>query len=591
MEIKEKKVKHEKYDVAVIGGGLSGVCAAIASARHGANTVLVQNRPVLGGNASSEIRMHICGASVSGMRDNARETGIVEEILLENRRRNYYDEFELLDVIMWEKARFQNNLTLHMNTHMNHVETVGGSIVSVACTQLTSETEIVISAKYFIDSTGDGTLGAYAGAEYMRGSESRDVFNEALAPEQGDDYTMGNTILFKARDTGGKCEFIKPFWAYDITEEMLANRNHTNLSYGYWWIELGGMGTDTIKDYETIKDELMKWAFGIWDHIKNKGDHGADNYELVWVGTLPGKRESRRLTGDYVLKADDLLEGRVFDDAVAYGGWPMDMHVPGGLEATVAEPTEYFHLVDMYTIPYRSLYSKNIANLFIAGRAISCSKLAFGSIRVMATTGVIGQAAGTAAALASEKGVDPRGVNEFIDELQRKLMNDDAYLHGYRFRDKDDIVIDAKITCSSQRHPCENIRNGYTRNIGNEINYWESGPLMEGQFIKVDFDNAASVREVQLRFDSNLTREIRPSMSLWATNSQVRGVPPELVKDYKVELFLNGKPVGFKEVTGNYMRLNKLSFDSVIADSAKITVTATNGWSTVRIFDFKILKG
>ncbi|MDX1359738.1 MAG: FAD-dependent oxidoreductase, partial [Clostridia bacterium] len=445
--------------------------------------------------------------------------------------------------------------------------------------------------KYFIDSTGDGTLGAYAGAEYMRGSESRDVFNEALAPEQGDDYTMGNTILFKARDTGGKCEFIKPFWAYDITEEMLANRNHTNLSYGYWWIELGGMGTDTIKDYETIKDELMKWAFGIWDHIKNKGDHGADNYELVWVGALPGKRESRRLTGDYVLKADDLLEGRVFDDAVAYGGWPMDMHVPGGLEATVAEPTEYFHLVDMYTIPYRSLYSKNIANLFIAGRAISCSKLAFGSIRVMATTGVIGQAAGTAAALASEKGVDPRGVNEFIDELQRKLMNDDAYLHGYRFRDKDDIVIDAKITCSSQRHPCENIRNGYTRNIGNEINYWESGPLMEGQFIKVDFDNAASVREVQLRFDSNLTREIRPSMSLWATNSQVRGVPPELVKDYKVELFLNGKPVGFKEVTGNYMRLNKLSFDSVIADSAKITVTATNGWSTVRIFDFKILKG
>jgi hypothetical protein len=587
MEIKEKKAINEKYDVAVIGGGLSGVCAAIASARHGANTVLVQNRPVLGGNASSEIRMHICGASVSGMRDNARETGIVEEILLENRLRNFYDEFEILDVIMWEKARFQENLTLHMNTHMNHVETKNNKIISVSCDQLTSETEILIDAEYFIDATGDGTLGAYAGAEYMRGSESKDEFGEPMAPEKGDDYTMGNTILFKARDTGRKCRFIKPFWAHDVTEEMLAARNHTNLSYGYWWIELGGMGTDTVKDYEYIKDELMKWAFGIWDHIKNKGDHGADNYELVWIGALPGKRESRRLAGDYVLKAQDLLEGRIFDDAVAYGGWPMDMHVPGGLEAPVDEPTEYFHLDDMYTIPYKCLYSKNIKNLFLAGRAISCSKLAFGSIRVMATTGVIGQAAGTAAALAAEKGIEPRKLNESIRELQRKLLNDDAYLHGYKFHDEDDLVRESVITCSSQRHPCENIKNGHTRNIGENINYWESGTLHNGQFIKADFKKEAEVREVQLRFDSNLTREIRPSMSYWATNSQVRGVPGELVKDYTIELINKGEIVALKEVTGNYHRLNKLFFDSITADSIRITVTATNGWSTARIFDIK----
>ena len=587
MEVKEKKIVNRCFEVAVVGGGLSGVCAAIASARHGAKTCLIQNRPVLGGNASSEIRMHICGASISGGRDNARETGIVEEILLENRKRNYYDEFELLDVIMWEKARFQENLDLFMNTHMHHTETRNGSITEISCTQLTSETEIKIKADYFIDATGDGTLGAYAGAEYMRGSESKDVFKEDLAPDKPDDFTMGNTILFKARDTGKKCEFIKPFWAYDINEEMLANRDHSLLSYGYWWIELGGMNSDTIKDYEEIKDELMKWAFGIWDHIKNKGDHGADNYELVWVGALPGKRESRRLTGDYVLRAEDLSAGRIFDDAVAYGGWPMDMHIPGGLEAPVNHPTQYFHLVDMYTIPYRSIYSKNINNLFLAGRAISCSKLAFGSIRVMATTGVIGQAAGTAAALAAEKRILPRDVNPHIKSLQKQLLRDDAYIHGIKFIDEDDYIKGSVISCSSEQYPCENVRNGYTRNLDSDINYWESIIMENSEYLQADFSGVKTVSEVQIRFDSNLSREIRPSMSLWASNSQVRGVPRELVKDYKVELFLYGKTVASEEITGNYMRLKKHTFDSVKVDALRITVTATNGWSTARIFDLK----
>lgn len=587
MEIAEKKVSEYKFDVAVIGGGLSGVCAAIASARHGAKTCLVQNRPVLGGNASSEVRMHICGASCSGGRDNARETGIVEEILLESRKRNYYDEFELLDVIMWEKVKFQDNLTLFINTHMHHVETENETITEISCTQLTTETEIKIKAAQYIDTTGDGTLGAYAGAEYMRGSESKTVFGEKYAPDESDDFTMGNTILFKARDMGKKCEFIKPFWALDVTEEMLANRDHSLSSYGYWWIELGGMNSDTIKDYETIKDELMKWAFGIWDHIKNKGDHGAENYELVWVGALPGKRESRRLTGDYVLIEQDLLEGRIFEDAVAYGGWPMDMHIPGGLETPVNEPTQYFQLKDMYTIPYRSLYSKNINNLFIAGRAMSCSKMAFGSIRVMATTGVMGQAAGTAAALAIEKKISPREVNGHLKLLQKRLLRDDAYIHGYRFLDDEDLVMHSEISCSSEIHPCSNVKNGHTRNIGNEINYWESDKIIDSQHIFVKFNKTTKINEIQIRFDSNLTREIRASMSYWASNRQVRGVPRELVKDYRVELILNNETIATEIVKGNYMRFRKHFFNSIESDSIKITVTATNGWTTARIFDIK----
>lgn len=587
MEITEKKLSEYKFDVAVIGGGLSGVCAAIAASRHGAKTCLVQNRPVLGGNASSEIRMHICGACVSGNRNNARETGIVEEILLENRKRNYYDKFELLDVIMWEKARFQENLTLFMNTHMHNVETENEKIAEISCTQLTTETEIKIKADLFVDATGDGTLGAYAGALYMHGSESKTTFGEKYAPDEPDEFTMGNTILFEAKDMGKKCDFLKPFWALDVTEEMLANRDHSLSSYGYWWIELGGMNSDTIKDGETIKDELMRWAFGIWDHIKNKGDHGADNYELVWVGALPGKRESRRLTGDYVLKEQDLLEGRVFDDAVAYGGWPMDMHVPGGLKASVNEPTQYFHLDDMYTIPYRSLYSKNIKNLFLAGRAISCSKMAFGSIRVMATTGVIGQAVGTAAALAIEMQESPRGINKHIRLLQKQLLRDDAYIHGYKFLDDEDLIKDAEISCSSEKHPCINVKNGITRNILNDINYWESSKIIKPQFIFAKFKDTKTINEIQIRFDSNMTREIRPSMSYWASNRQVRGVPRELVKDYKVELLLNNNSVAAEDVKGNYMRFRRHFFESVKADSIKITITSTNGWTTARIFDIK----
>lgn len=343
----EKKI----YEVIVVGGGMAGVCAAIASARTGACTALIQDRPVLGGNASSEIRMHICGATHHGHRENARETGILEEILLENRSRNPQHSFSIFDTVLWEKVRQEEKLELYLNTRVTDVETADGRILNLKAHQLTTEKEFILEGTLYMDCTGDGMIAARAGASVRQGREGRIEFGETYAPDEPDTGTMGNSLMFRAVDMGKPVPFKRPQWAYEYSEEDLAYRGHSDYSSkmqnydiesGYWWIELGGT-QNTIDDAEEIRDELLKTLYGVWDHIKNKGDHGAENYALDWVQFLPGKRESRRIEGDYILREQDLLEGRVFEDTVAYGGWPMDMHPPQGF-LFGGDPTKYIAL-------------------------------------------------------------------------------------------------------------------------------------------------------------------------------------------------------------------------------------------------------
>jgi len=207
----ESNIRNLSYDVVVVGGGISGICAAIASARNGANTVIINNRPVFGGNASSEVRMHICGACVGGKYQEARETGIIEELQLSNRAINPQNSFSVFDIVLWEKIKYQENLDFFLNTHMFEVKTDNNYISKIICTQLGSETQINIKGKYYIDATGDGTLGAYAGANYMIGREAKDIFDEAHAPEINDKTTMGNTIMFITKDLGKPNSFKKPF--------------------------------------------------------------------------------------------------------------------------------------------------------------------------------------------------------------------------------------------------------------------------------------------------------------------------------------------------------------------------------------------
>ena len=583
----ESNIKHLEYDVVVVGGGISGVCAALASARNGAKTVIIQNRPVFGGNASSEVRMHICGASVGGKYKDARETGIVEEILLDNRAINPQNSFSVFDIVLWEKIKYQENLDSFLNTHMYEVNTENNIINNIKCTQLASETELNITGKYFIDATGDGMLGAYAKAKFMIGREARETYNEINAPKMADNTTMGNTIMFVAKDMGRKMPFIKPHFAYQLKEEDLKLRNHDMIKGGYWWIEYGGHKLSTISDNEEIRDELLKWAYGVWDHIKNGGDHGADNFALDWICVVPGKRESRRLEGDYILKESDLLSYKVFDDAIAYGGWPMDMHVPGGIEKSNSEPTKYINLDKQYSIPYRTIYSKNIKNLFIAGRASSNSRMAFGSTRVMATCGVIGQAAGSGAALSNRYNISPKELNEHIKDLQEILAKDDCYIMGYRFLSKNDMAKKALIISSSNSELVNNLNNGLTRNVGNEISYWRSETL-DNEFLQFVFSESKKVSEIIIRFESNLSKGIRISMSYNATVNQLPGIPREITKEYNI-IFIKGDKVVKKiEIKDNYQRFVKYKFNEIEVDSIKLELIKTHGAKVFTIYDVNV---
>lgn len=346
-----KKIQSE---IIVIGGGLAGICAAIAAAREGKQIVLIQNRGVLGGNSSSEIRVWVCGATKHGVNRYARETGIMGELFLENQFRNPQGNVFQWDLLLLEKVKEEQNIQLYLNTEVTDVTVEGHTITSVIARTQGAENTYQFLGEYFIDCTGDGIVGEGAKAEFHMGRESREMYDESLAPEVADDRMLGSTLLFYTKDTGEKTKFIAPSFAKKITNTtIIKNRtlNQTDNGCAYWWIEWGGE-LDTIHDNETIRDELLSIVYGIWDHIKNSGEYEADTLDLEWVGTLPGKRESRRFIGDYVLTQKDIEDQTFFEDRIAFGGWSIDLHPSTGMYTDAAGAR---HVVadGIYHLPYR----------------------------------------------------------------------------------------------------------------------------------------------------------------------------------------------------------------------------------------------
>lgn len=443
-------------DITVVGGGLAGVCAAVAAARLGRTVALVQNRPVLGGNSSSEIRVWVCGATAHGKNRYARETGIMGELFLENQYRNPDGNPYLWDLVVLEKVLAEPNIRLFLNTDVHELEKEdaegGSSIRSVTGWMMGSERRIRFESGVYLDCTGDGLIGFMAGAHYRIGREARHEYGEPWAPETADNILLGSTILFYTKDAGHPVRFVPPSFAKDITQTTIPLRRvirSGDSGCHYWWIEWGGE-LDTVHDNERIRDELWSVIYGIWDYIKNSGRFDAERMTLEWVGAIPGKREYRRFVGDYVLTQHDILDQTPFEDRVAFGGWSIDLHPPQGVYASESG-SKHWHADGIYHIPFRSLYSKNVSNLLFAGRNVSATHVAFGTTRVMATCAVIGEAAGTGAALCAAKGVTPRELYaSHREELLQVLLRQDASVIGVSSSDPQDLAKRAFVSASSE---------------------------------------------------------------------------------------------------------------------------------------------
>ncbi|UQZ85166.1 putative FAD-binding dehydrogenase [Paenibacillus konkukensis] len=443
-----------RTDITVVGGGLSGVSAAVAAARLGRTVALVQNRPVLGGNSSSEVRVWVCGATAHGTNRYARETGIMGELLVENQFRNPDGNPYYWDLVVLEAVLAEPNIQLFLNTDVHEVEAEGDAedrrIRSVTGWMMGSERRIRFESAIFADCTGDGLVGFLAGAKYRVGREAKHEYNEDWAPDTADGITLGSTLLFYTKDAGHPVKYVPPGFAKDITQTSIPIKRvirSGDSGCHYWWIEWGGE-LDTVHENERIRDELWAVIYGIWEYIKNSGKFDAEHMTLEWVGSLPGKREYRRFIGDYVLNQNDILAQREFEDRVAFGGWSIDLHPPQGMYSAESG-SKHLHADGIYHIPFRSLYSANVSNLMFAGRNISASHVAFGTTRVMATCAVIGEAAGTGAALAVQHGATPRAVyREHLAELQQTLLRQDASVIGLRSADVRDLARRAKVTAS-----------------------------------------------------------------------------------------------------------------------------------------------
>jgi hypothetical protein len=580
-------------DVLVAGGGMAGVCAAVAAARHGAQVVLLQDRARLGGNASSEVKMHIVGANSHKSRPGWREGGLLEEFRLEDAVHNPQRSFELWDLLLYDQVVSEPNITLLLETTLFAASTRGGRLQHVLARCDTSEHLYRIRAKLYCDCTGDSRLGLEAGAETRWGREGRGEFNESLAPEKADQETLGSSILFTSRRYGRAMPFRPPKWARQVTREQLRQRRISSWEYGYWWIEWGGQ-LHTIRDHERIRFELLAIVLGVWDYIKNSGEHpDSAHWALDWVGMMPGRRGSRRLVGDHVLTQHDLMRGD-FEDAVAIGGWPMDDHPPSGFDRPDLPPNTVQPTPEVYNIPLRALYSRNVGNLFMAGRNISATHAAFTSTRVMGTCAVEGQAVGGAAAWCARHNLTPRQLYQQKDRLrgfQQTLLRDDQTIRGLPNEDPLDLARRAaRVTASAHRGEARpaSVIDGFVRDIpGQEIHHW-AAPVAGGAWIELAWERPQTIREIQITFDTGFQRELTLSASDAANRGIIRAAQPETVRDYAISCRKpGGEWIELAKVTGNYQRLRRHRSEPVQAQAIRIHVTATNGDDCARIFEVR----
>lgn len=568
-------------DVVVVGGGLAGCTAAVAAARNGCNTVLIQNRPILGGNASSEILVPPVGAWAGVYRSkyplDPRETGILDEYRTAGNQR--VSEGKLYSNRLLRLVRLEPNLDLHLNTHATGVQMhqgAGNRIAAVDAIQVRSGRRMRFPAKVFLDCTGDSVVGVAAGAEYRHGKEPKSMYNEPWAPDEPTRNTMGNGLKYYARDMGeprplDAPPWIRPFPTCDTIGPQRHPKLTTSIEIDYqWMIELGGL-RDTYADAEEIRDDLLRLIYGLWDHTKNhceRDKERAANYELAWVGYVAGKRENRRLIGDYVLTQNDIAQQTLFPDRVAFGAWSVDDHYSGGFfydgpTGRHFDGDDHHYKGVPFSIPFRCLYSKNVDNLLMAGRNISASHLGMSNTRVMLTCAIMGHAAGTGAAFCVQEETTPRGVyQDHLAALQQQLLKEGATIFELQADDPRDLARNATATASSWRTHIsgeemlpENVINGFARAVGERMkettNAWGPDP------------NVADPHWIQLQWPKPVTFNM-----IHVTFQTVDTVP----RRFAVEARCDGEWRSLIEIDGNRHRRHVLGLTQpVTADAIRLS--------------------
>lgn len=556
-------------DLCVIGGGLAGIAAAISAAREGIQVVLMHERPMLGGNASSEIRMWVCGSHG----ENNRETGILEEINLENIYRNPTKSYAVWDTVLYDFVKREKNIRLLLNCTCMDAKVENGEyahgrnirITQVTGYQLTTQRFIDVQAKFFCDASGDSILAPLTGADFRIGREAAEEFGENCATKTADNMTMGMTCMLQGRQHTRPISYKAPECATKLTEKDFENRmpNLLSDSENFWYLELGG-DRDSIGDTEILRDELLGLATGTWDFIKNSGKFPAENWDLDFLGFLPGKRESRRMMGEYIVTQKDISQGKVFEDEIAYGGWPLDDHFPGGFYHR-GVPNTNFQTPAPYSLPYRALYSKNVDNLFFAGRNISMTHMAMSSIRVMATCALLGEAVGKAAAIATTQNCAPHDVYlHSIEQLQNMLLKEDCFLPSKKRS--------ISQTCLSAALSGEDVlRNGQDRphRIYGTNDATSAYTVTGGEKITYSFPEA-QVGSVHIVFDSDLDRKtltgsqcerIHGTRCNQRLDSPMLYMPKTLCRNFRLEGVCNGETVTLLEIDDNRNRAYHLELN------------------------------
>ena len=426
-----KKVRVVKYDFVVVGGGVAGICASVAAARMGTDVALINDRPIWGGCNSSETRVHLGGhiemEPYTNLGNMIKEFGPLNGGNAKPAE-NYEDD---------KKRAFleaeKEHLDLYPSYRVDKVDCKNGKIKAVYATHIETGEIIKFVAPIFSDCTGDGTVGYLAGADYHMGREGRAEFNEPSAPEQGDKMTMGSSVQWYSLEADAPVEFPVFEYGLNFTEE-----NYQRVKMGEWTWETG-MNRNQCDEFERIRDYGLMVVYSNWSFVKNRleKNEGFRNRDLAWVAYIAGKRESRRLMGDHVLTENDLVNEVKYPDASFTTTWSIDLHYPDPKNSVHFPGNEFKSIcvhgkTNPYAVPYRCLYSRNIENLFMAGRNISVSHIGLGTVRVMRTTGMMGEVVGLAASLCDEHDVLPRGVyTSHLEEL-KALMEKGAGKQGLK---------------------------------------------------------------------------------------------------------------------------------------------------------------